>query len=665
MTSGIVTATSSVLSSMFRRSARLPLHTCTYALLAASCALGITSCIHRPSADAAYQTANGLTADAAPKVAAPAAPAPVVGRLDASRQGSGVVLADLDGRRVAYVADEDESLVRVIDVEEQREISTFAPGGAPSTMVMLPDGRLVVAVRDGSRLLVLRGGGTAKSGLAIDTRIDVPAEPIGLALSPDDETLVATSGWGRTVTVLDAHTFVRKAEHVVEREPRSVVISADGKRAFVSHAVGQSLDVLPLDGSKAKTPLKLGGNEERFGRGMGVGTQPRVACQGFALAKTESGRILAPHVLVFPGEREITSGYGGSDEGREAEVFHVPVIDEDASKVVTESTFLRSGLAAGRSERCALQRAATAGKAGLFVTCLGENSVVLFDSDALNPHDVQLRKWSVPSGPTAIALDEEHDRAIVWSQFAHALTTLAIGEAGDAKPRPFALSSMTLVRTHEDAAFERGRALFHSTTDRRISSDGRACASCHPDGRDDTLVWSSPKGPRQTPMLAGRLEGAAPFGWNGDASTVSLHLVQTVKRLGGAGLEGEDKEALMAYLRGMRSPMEKVGRASADAIERGLAIFQSEATGCAGCHGGSGDLPDGAQHDVKSRSSSDLQAKFDTPSLKFVGGSAPYFHDGRYPDLRTLLVKSDGKMGHTKHLSSGDLADLEAYLETL
>ena len=94
-------------------------------------------------------------------------------------------------------------------------------------------------------------------------------------------------------------------------------------------------------------------------------------------------------------------------------------------------------------------------------------------------------------------------------------------------------------------------------------------------------------------------------------------------------------------------------------------MFRSEKTGCASCHGADGDLPDGSQHDVKSRGAADTQARFDTPSLKLVGGSAPYFHDGRYPDLKTLLVKSDGKMGHTKHLSTADLADLEAYLETL
>jgi mono/diheme cytochrome c family protein len=589
------------------------------------------------------------------------APRPIIGRLGAAREGSGVLLADLDGRRVAYVADEDDAAVRVIDLEDDREISSMQPGGVPAQMVMLADGRLVVSLRDTSQVVVLRGGGSARSPLVADVRVDVAAEPIGLALSPNGETLVVTSGWGRAVTVLDAHTLTRRAEHRVDREPRGVVVSSDGRRAFVSHAVGQHLDVIPLDGSEPPRAISLRGKEEVIILAEGV---PRAACQGYALAKTESGRVLAPHVLVYPGEDRASLGYGTRIYSREAVLFHVPVIDEDSGQIVPESTMLRAGGEA-YSRRCSLPRAAVAGKAGLFVTCLGEDAVALFDADALNPHDVELKRWSVPAGPTAIAIDEENDVAIVWSQFAHALTKIAIGESGAVDRQPSSVSTLTLLRKSADPKVERGRVIFHSTTDTRISSDGRACASCHPEGRDDTLVWSAPKGPRQTPMLAGRLTGAAPFGWNGDAPDVSEQLVQTFKRLGGTGLLGEDKEALIAYLAAMRPPPSSKPRASRDAIERGAALFRSEATGCASCHGVTGNLPDGKQHDVKSRAPADVQAKFDTPSLRFVGGSAPYFHDGRYPDLRTLLVKSDGKMGRTKHLSESELSDLEAYLETL
>ena len=60
-----------------------------------------------------------------------------------------------------------------------------------------------------------------------------------------------------------------------------------------------------------------------------------------------------------------------------------------------------------------------------------------------------------------------------------------------------------------------------------------------------------------------------------------------------------------------------------------------------------------------------MKGAFRTPTLREVGQSAPYFHDGRYATLRALLTGSDGNMGHTNHRSSTELDALEAYLRSL
>lgn len=646
----------------------------TLTLLAGLGAAAATACAHGSAPTPSPPKAEGRVLHT-PAGRVVAKPAPAVHRIGGgqSAQGSQIALAEIEGRTVAYIADEDDAMIRVVDVDDGIELSTFKPGGVPAQVVVDEHGKLVVSLRDAGEVVLVSGGGTRESHLAIEKRRAVASEPIGLALSPDGATLVVTSGWGRAVSVVDMASFTTKTEIPVAREPRAVVVSSDGKRAFVSHVVGEGLDVIALDGNPIpgnKNPgdltkkLVVDGTELVFGRHMMTSDQARASCQGFVLAKSDSGRIFAPHVLAFTGDpAETSSGYGGGESGREPEVFHVPVIDEDAAKIVAGSMKLHDGIDSP-SSRCALPRAAAVGKAGLFVTCLGENAVVLYDTTAVNPHDVELGKWSVPAGPTGIALDETHSRALVWSQFAHAMTSVAIGDGSDTT-KPFALSSTTLPReTRASAKIERGRQLFHSTGETRISGDGRACASCHPDGRDDALVWSSPNGPRQTPILAGRLAGAAPYGWNGDAVDVSTHLVSTFKRLGGTGMTGDDKEALMAYVSALRPPPEKKA-IDPQAVVRGRAIFGSAQTECSSCHGDAGELPDGAKHDVKSRANGDTRTKFDTPSLRFVGGSGPWFHDGRYKDLKTLLVKSDGKMGHTKHLSPSDLGDLEAYLESL
>ena len=58
-------------------------------------------------------------------------------------------------------------------------------------------------------------------------------------------------------------------------------------------------------------------------------------------------------------------------------------------------------------------------------------------------------------------------------------------------------------------------------------------------------------------------------------------------------------------------------------------------------------------------------ASVETPSLRFVAGTGPYFHDGRYATLSQLLRETKGTMGWAADMPADDLAALEAYLLTL
>jgi cytochrome c peroxidase len=59
------------------------------------------------------------------------------------------------------------------------------------------------------------------------------------------------------------------------------------------------------------------------------------------------------------------------------------------------------------------------------------------------------------------------------------------------------------------------------------------------------------------------------------------------------------------------------------------------------------------------------EAGFKTPSLRFIGGRAPYFHDGRAPSLEWIINNNNDRMGSTNQLSGVDRAALVAYLKTL
>jgi cytochrome c peroxidase len=171
-------------------------------------------------------------------------------------------------------------------------------------------------------------------------------------------------------------------------------------------------------------------------------------------------------------------------------------------------------------------------------------------------------------------------------------------------------------------------------------------------------------------MLAGRLRESAPFGWTDGSKTVHDHLEKTIARLEGRGMDEESAYALMTYLERMRVPA-RTRVASRDPrdvrLARGKQLFASYEVGCSSCHESKEHAPtgDGETHDIGSGAKGDAFFAFATPSLRFVGGTAPYFHDGRYANVRELLKDTDGRMGDTGQLSESDLDALVAYVESL
>ena len=101
----------------------------------------------------------------------------------------------------------------------------------------------------------------------------------------------------------------------------------------------------------------------------------------------------------------------------------------------------------------------------------------------------------------------------------------------------------------------------------------------------------------------------------------------------------------------------------ADDFLQGSDIFHSAKAECGSCHAEGG--MDSKNHEFGSKARADRKDSFNTPSLSYISGRGPFFHDGRFGTLRELLVESDGMMGHTKHLNEGEMNALEAYLNTL
>ncbi len=183
---------------------------------------------------------------------------------------------------------------------------------------------------------------------------------------------------------------------------------------------------------------------------------------------------------------------------------------------------------------------------------------------------------------------------------------------------------------------------------------------------------------RQTPMLAGRVAADGPYGWHGESRSLaerfvagfSLHRWDEPSRTAADGDRRARTSALEAFVRSGLVPPPHEERSLTPKEKLGRDLFFDTATGCATCHAAPEytdrkaypAFPDEGGPEV---ASADPKPRYKTPSLRFVGGTPPYLHDGRFPSLAALIAGNDDHMGQTNQLSASDKAALVAFLEAL
>lgn len=606
------------------------------------------------------------------QVAASPAPAAHAPRL----RGSTVAL-DRESL-VAYVADSDNQALHRVDLITGSVVTTPL-GCVPADVLLLSADRVAVAMRGCNEVRVIDVNAAGEGATAL--RAEVPAEPWGLALGAGGS-LFVTSAYGRALTSLDSESLATRFSVPLAREPRGIAVSPDGLRAFVTHAVGDAVSVVDLDGGasgeapRARSVRLLGGKyRNRVDEIVGAKTIHPTSSLAYAPVLNEAGtRLFISHLVVQNGEsttRFVASGYGGVSIEDDTSVPTVAVIDVARERPlgaaegpaprdfvnIAGNAFASSAVAPAGSPARQPRAAATMGDV-LLVASHGTGELVELDARSLDPALAPRRVFPVGEGPTGVDVDARTNIAVVWNQNSHDLAVVSLG-SGDVDTIPVADDPLR-------ADIARGRTLFHAEKDGRISRDGRACASCHPEGRDDGIVWRLGDGPRQTLTLAGHVENG-PYGWHGVHETLEGNVRETITRLGGSGLSDADLAALASYMReGMFVPKRPAPPAASEAlVARGRELYMSEKLGCNGCHDIDRGTSDRAVHDVSSKAAGESRTAFRTPPLGMLEATAPYFHDGRYATLEALLDDNLDRMGQTSHLAADDRAALLAFLRTL
>jgi len=539
----------------------------------------------------------------------------------------------------------------------------------------------------------------------------------GLAITPDERHAVVTSAWSSVVSLVDLATMKVVATADTRREPRGVVIAADGKTAYVSHLIGGDLTRLELGTDSLRaTLLPLAVAPAR----APVGTTLDAALgYDLVLSPDEQSLYVPRHAL---GAQGVATWWGAPS---------VDILDVATGGSLAPTHLARSASVRLKSEyiRPALPWEAEAGAApsptdelvqpravayrkshdSLLIASEGWDALTEVDALAADPAMAVIRVHSLGAGydpfgefpdrggaPSGIALSRDDHFAYVYCRSTFDVIRVDLDQGEQRRVR---LANDGLPA---DAAY--GRRLFASARSKALSG-GLACAACHPDGRDDGYVWreseqgvflgrrengkhladtASESGspailhPRQTPMLAGRTRANGPYGWRvKDKDIVArlfagfdLHRGEWQGRDSDRGTDLAKIDYLVDFIRSGLLPPPTLSRPLNPLEERGKTLFEDARVGCALCHVPATEFTDRVAvplRVLKVRAGFDPEAdaSFKTPSLWFVGGTPPYLHDGSAATLEELLRTNADRMGNTSQLHDDEREALAAYLRVL
>ena len=583
---------------------------------------------------------------------APRAPAGADARAPAHLAGS--TIASLgDG---ALVLDPDSGDLVKVDPKGEA-VARLAIGPEAAQLVVDRAARTAyVSDRAGNAVVVVDLTAAAPT---VRARWSTPAEPFGLALSPDGATLLVTTVADRTLLALDARDGSARWRRPLRPEPRGVAISPDGAQAIVTYLTAATVDRLRLTDPSRMTAIALGTarNEQSFGAAPGDGIDDstqgrRFPRNAFAVRFVGNELAIVPHQVSTPLQEtrfgENTGSYGGGFE---------PPISHALTIVAAGDAELPRHVAAQIALHQPRALAWDPGRDRLLVAGFGSDSLLFVDaaSQAGIRHVTDVALGDRSCGPQGVAFADD---GAAWVYCAVSRKTARVSL--DDKHVASIAWGPAVAKTRMSADEHLGFDLFRRGNDFRLSTRGAmACSSCHPEARTDGLSWRIEKHELQTPLLGGRIPGTHPYKWDGGDVDLSISLTSTMKRLGGGGLRKDETRALATFLESLPAP--RAPTRSTAKVARGKALFASAELGCSSCHAGA-RLTDRQRHPLAGN-----LGETDTPSLIGLASSAPYYHDGSAATLEALLADRGlvHGMADTADLSAAQVADLVAYLETL
>jgi len=180
----------------------------------------------------------------------------VVSTLKVGEEPEGVATS-LDGKFV-YVTSEQDGAIFVIDTDARKVLKSFKVGNRPRSVGFLPDNMKAYVTRENDGALSIVD--TVKHAKTGEISIGKPGEikPMKVILSSDGKTAYVSTGRGKKVFMIDTATDKPTGSIEVGDRPWGIGMSPDGKFLYTANGPSNDVSVVDLSTNMVIKRIKVG-----------------------------------------------------------------------------------------------------------------------------------------------------------------------------------------------------------------------------------------------------------------------------------------------------------------------------------------------------------------------------------------------------------------------
>ncbi len=160
---------------------------------------------------------------------------------------------------LAYITNQGDNTVSVIDIKQNIVIDTIKVGKAPvGVAVSAKLNRVFISNVESNDISVI----DPESNQVIEN-IALPGSPVGLALAPDNNTLYVADWFSDRIIAINIADYSQRREVIVAKAPAGLVVSADSKTLYV--AARDSNEVVAIDTESLTIAKRIAVGTHPFG----------------------------------------------------------------------------------------------------------------------------------------------------------------------------------------------------------------------------------------------------------------------------------------------------------------------------------------------------------------------------------------------------------------